>query len=278
MVRTIVAGRAGVSALAREHGVVVSVYDVAVDADLSDLPAEVTARKVRRGSGAIHLEDALTRDEAERSLALGAAVAGELVDDGAQLLMTGDLGIGNTTPAAALVAALARAARRRGHRSRHRHRRRRLDPQARRDRCCTRPRVRADRRPGGPPRGARQRRPRRGRRLPRRGLPPWRAGRPRRPHVRRLRRRRARRRARRLRLVGRRAPLDRARPGPRAQVPRPRAAARRRHAARRGLRRGRRAPVPRRGSPCCATWRCCPRSCPGDAVSPATPGSSPPAC
>ena len=106
MVRTIVAGRAGVSALAREHGVRVSVLDIAVDADLSDLPADVTARKVRRGSGAIHLEDALTRDEVGRSLALGAEVAGEHVDDGAQLLMTGDLGIGNTTPAAALVAAL----------------------------------------------------------------------------------------------------------------------------------------------------------------------------
>ncbi len=106
MVRTVVAGRAGVSALARAHGVAVTVLDVAVDADLADLPAEVTARKVRRGSGAIHLTDALTRDEAERSLALGAAVAREMVDDGAQLLMTGDLGIGNTTPAAALVAAV----------------------------------------------------------------------------------------------------------------------------------------------------------------------------
>lgn len=106
MVRTIVAGRAGVSALAREHGVAVSVLDVAVDADLTDLPPEVTSRKVRRGSGAIHLTDALTRDEAEHCLSLGAAVARELVEDGAQLLMTGDLGIGNTTPAAALVAAM----------------------------------------------------------------------------------------------------------------------------------------------------------------------------
>ncbi|WP_210441441.1 nicotinate-nucleotide--dimethylbenzimidazole phosphoribosyltransferase [Nocardioides xinjiangensis] len=106
MVRTIVAGRAGVSALAAEHGVAVSVVDVAVDADLSDLPATVTARKVRRGSGAIHLTDALSRGEAERSLRLGAELAGELVDGGAQLLMTGDLGIGNTTVAAALVAAM----------------------------------------------------------------------------------------------------------------------------------------------------------------------------
>lgn len=106
MVRTIVAGRAGVSALAREHGVTVTVLDVAVDADLSDLPAEVTAHKVRRGSDPIHLTDALTREEAERSLALGARLAREQVAGGAQLLMTGDLGIGNTTPAAALVAAL----------------------------------------------------------------------------------------------------------------------------------------------------------------------------
>jgi nicotinate-nucleotide--dimethylbenzimidazole phosphoribosyltransferase len=106
MVRTIVAGRAGVSALAREHGVAVTVLDIAVDADLTDLPVEVTVRKVRRGSGAIHLTDALTREEAERSLAVGADVARALVADGAQLLMTGDLGIGNTTPAAALVAAV----------------------------------------------------------------------------------------------------------------------------------------------------------------------------
>jgi nicotinate-nucleotide--dimethylbenzimidazole phosphoribosyltransferase len=105
MVRTLVAGRAGGSALAKEHGVTVTVLDVAVDADLADLPAAVTGRKVRRGSGAIHLTDALTRDETERCLSLGAEAAGELVDDGAQLLMTGDLGIGNTTVAAALVAA-----------------------------------------------------------------------------------------------------------------------------------------------------------------------------
>src|SRR5690349_22610269 len=70
MVRTIVAGRAGVSALAAAHGVTVQVYDVAVDADLDDLPAEVTAHKVRRGSGAIHLTDALTREETEQALAL----------------------------------------------------------------------------------------------------------------------------------------------------------------------------------------------------------------
>ncbi|MDR7255461.1 nicotinate-nucleotide--dimethylbenzimidazole phosphoribosyltransferase [Nocardioides sp. BE266] len=106
MVRTIVSGRAGVSALAAAHGVSVQVLDVAVDADLADLPPEVTAHKVRRGSGPIHLTDALTREETEQSLALGARLAREHVESGAQLLITGDLGIGNTTPAAALVAAV----------------------------------------------------------------------------------------------------------------------------------------------------------------------------
>ncbi len=106
MVRTVAGGRAGVSALASAHGVAVRVLDVAVATDLPDLPASVTGRKVRRGSGAIHLEDALAADETRRALDLGAAVAREEVDGGAQLLLAGDLGIGNTTPAAALVAAM----------------------------------------------------------------------------------------------------------------------------------------------------------------------------
>jgi nicotinate-nucleotide--dimethylbenzimidazole phosphoribosyltransferase len=105
MVRTFVAGRAGVSALAAAHDVHVRVLDLGVDDDLTDVPQDVTAHKVRRGSGAIHLEDALTADEAARALEVGAAVAREEVAAGAQLLLSGDMGIGNTTPAAALVAA-----------------------------------------------------------------------------------------------------------------------------------------------------------------------------
>lgn len=105
MVRTFVAGRAGVNALAAAHGVRVRVLDLGVDDALADVPADVTAHKVRRGSGAIHREDALTPDETVAALTVGAAVAAEEVAAGAQLLLSGDMGIGNTTPAAALVAA-----------------------------------------------------------------------------------------------------------------------------------------------------------------------------
>lgn len=110
MVRTFLSGRAGVSALAAAHGVRVRVLDLGVDEDFEDLPGDVraalTAHKVRRGSGAIHVEDALTLDETHAALAAGAAVAREERAAGAQLLLSGDMGIGNTTPATALVAAV----------------------------------------------------------------------------------------------------------------------------------------------------------------------------
>jgi nicotinate-nucleotide--dimethylbenzimidazole phosphoribosyltransferase len=106
MVRTFLAGAAGVNALATLHGATVRVLDLGVDADTSDLPAAVTAHKVRRGSGSIDVEDALTQDEVERAFVSGMRVADEEVDSGADLLIAGDMGIGNTTVAAALVAVL----------------------------------------------------------------------------------------------------------------------------------------------------------------------------
>lgn len=102
MLATFASGRSGASALAAAHGVALRLVDVSVD-----LPAEAAPApdRIRRGSGAIHLEDAMTRAECEAALALGARVAREEIDAGADLLLSGDLGIGNTTPAAALVAA-----------------------------------------------------------------------------------------------------------------------------------------------------------------------------
>lgn len=105
MLRTFVQGRAAVNALARQHDVGVRVVDVAVDADTSDLPDEVTRDKVRRGSGSLDREDALSADQTATAFALGRRLADEEVDSGADLLVLGDMGIGNTTVAAALVGA-----------------------------------------------------------------------------------------------------------------------------------------------------------------------------
>lgn len=105
MVRTFVAGRAAANVLARQHGVPLRVLDLAVDADLSDLGEEVTAYKLRRSSEPIDTADALSAEECDRALAVGAEIARAEIAAGADLLILGDLGIGNTTPATALVAA-----------------------------------------------------------------------------------------------------------------------------------------------------------------------------
>ncbi len=82
----------------------VRVVDVALDTDGASDGA--TRHRVRRGSGRIDREDALTADEAERAFAVGRALADEEVDAGADLLVPASLGVGATTPAATLVAAL----------------------------------------------------------------------------------------------------------------------------------------------------------------------------
>lgn len=105
MVRTIVDGRAGISVLARLHEVSLRVLDIGVDDDPSTLPASVTTHKIRRSSEAIHRRDACSRDEVVRALDAGRQVADEEIRAGGQLLIAGDLGIGNTTVAAALIAA-----------------------------------------------------------------------------------------------------------------------------------------------------------------------------
>ena len=105
MVHTFLAGRAGVSVLAAQHGVTVRVLDIGVDDDLDGVDPAVQEFKIRRGSGAIHLEDAMTSDETRQGIEAGAVVAVKEIAAGAQLLVSGDMGIGNTTPAAALIAA-----------------------------------------------------------------------------------------------------------------------------------------------------------------------------
>ncbi|MGA5700184.1 nicotinate-nucleotide--dimethylbenzimidazole phosphoribosyltransferase [Peterkaempfera bronchialis] len=105
-VRTVLDGAAPVNVLARRFGARVRVVDVAVDAEEDAFPAEVVRHRVRRGSGRIDIEDALTQDEAERAFLAGVAVADEEADSGTDLVVLGDLGVGSTTVAAVLVGAL----------------------------------------------------------------------------------------------------------------------------------------------------------------------------
>ena len=113
MVGNFLAGGAAVCQLARGAGVALTVVDVGVAGDLSALPqpaerrARFLAAKVRAGSGNLAREPALSRDEADAALAVGIRLARAAADGGCELLCAGEMGIGNSTSAAALLCALA---------------------------------------------------------------------------------------------------------------------------------------------------------------------------
>jgi nicotinate-nucleotide--dimethylbenzimidazole phosphoribosyltransferase len=107
MVANIDAGGAAINTLAAIADATVRIADLAVDAD--PLSEQIGAHKVRRASGDIAVQDALTDEETASAIAAGRQIADEEVDAGADLLIAGDLGIGNTTAAAVLVAALTNA-------------------------------------------------------------------------------------------------------------------------------------------------------------------------
>jgi len=105
MVGNLAAGGAVVCALARQVGASVQVVDVGVAADLPDTPA-VWARKVAHGTADMTVGPAMTPAEVTQAVEVGITVAHDLVGAGARLLVTGDMGIANTTASAALVSAL----------------------------------------------------------------------------------------------------------------------------------------------------------------------------
>ncbi|MCQ4118994.1 nicotinate-nucleotide--dimethylbenzimidazole phosphoribosyltransferase [Rhodococcus tibetensis] len=103
MVANFLGGGAAVNTLADRAGASVRVVDMSVDGDTDP---SVSAHKVRRSSGVIDREDALTHDETLRAIEAGRSIADAEIDSGADLLIAGDMGIGNTTPATVLIAAL----------------------------------------------------------------------------------------------------------------------------------------------------------------------------
>ncbi|MEU8590759.1 nicotinate-nucleotide--dimethylbenzimidazole phosphoribosyltransferase [Streptomyces sp. NPDC048664] len=106
LVRAVLEGGSPVAVLARQLNVPVRVVDMALDCDPASLPEEVGRHRVRRGSGRIDVEDALTLQEAEAAFLAGVAVADEEADAGTDLVVLGDVSVGGTTSAAVLIAAL----------------------------------------------------------------------------------------------------------------------------------------------------------------------------
>lgn len=102
MVRNMLAGGAAVAVLARQHGLALTVVDCGVDAEFEPHPA-LRVLKVCRGSADFTQQPALTAAQCDAALANGARLVESLPGNA---LLLGEMGIGNTTAAAALMARL----------------------------------------------------------------------------------------------------------------------------------------------------------------------------
>ncbi len=104
MVLNFLRGGAAINVLARHVGAEVVVVDIGVDHDFGDLEGLVHV-KVARGTANLARGPAMGRREALAALGVGVGLADRAAEDGVDLVGVGEMGIGNTTPAAAILAA-----------------------------------------------------------------------------------------------------------------------------------------------------------------------------
>ncbi|MEQ8200755.1 MAG: nicotinate-nucleotide--dimethylbenzimidazole phosphoribosyltransferase [Syntrophomonadaceae bacterium] len=103
MVYNFLKGGAGINVLARLAGAEVKVVDVGV-ADPALQDPNLISRKVRLGTANMTKGTAMTRQEALEAIKVGIEIAQTEIDQGINLLATGEMGIGNTTPSSAILA------------------------------------------------------------------------------------------------------------------------------------------------------------------------------
>jgi nicotinate-nucleotide--dimethylbenzimidazole phosphoribosyltransferase len=107
MVANFCAGGAAINVLARQAGARVVVVDVGVATEIAEPPGgELIRARVAPGTANLAVGPAMTAGEVDQALDVGAEVAARLVGDGARCLITGDMGIANTTASAAVIAAV----------------------------------------------------------------------------------------------------------------------------------------------------------------------------
>ena len=107
MVLNMLAGGAAVNVLARHVGAEVAVVDIGVDFDFEPHDG-LTVRKVSRGTQDFTEGPAMSYDEALRSMEIGIELAGEYARAGVDIIGTGEMGIGNTTPSTAILSVLSK--------------------------------------------------------------------------------------------------------------------------------------------------------------------------
>lgn len=109
MVYNFVNEGAAINVLARHAGAKILVVDMGVAKDLSELAAQgkIIDRKIAYGTKDFSTGPAMTREEAIAAVTAGIELAENEIKNGAHIIGTGDMGIGNTTPASAIIAAFS---------------------------------------------------------------------------------------------------------------------------------------------------------------------------
>ncbi|NLM20829.1 MAG: nicotinate-nucleotide--dimethylbenzimidazole phosphoribosyltransferase [Peptococcaceae bacterium] len=102
MFYSFLAGKAGINILAKHAGAEVICTDVGMVPPLN--PPDLMANRIKNGTDNIMQGPAMTRHEALLAILTGAKIAREAISSGFNLLATGEVGIGNTTPSSALIA------------------------------------------------------------------------------------------------------------------------------------------------------------------------------
>ncbi len=103
MVLNFLKGGAAINVLARQAGARVAVVDIGVAADFDPMPGLIS-RKLARGTQNMAKGPAMTRQQAEAAIQVGFDVVEAEIVQGLNLVATGEMGIGNTTPSAAIAA------------------------------------------------------------------------------------------------------------------------------------------------------------------------------
>ncbi len=110
MVQTFLRGGAGINAISRHVGAEVWVVDMGIIPELKsdelDERNRLLIRKLARGTSSLAKGPATTRKAAEEAIITGFQLATDLFRKGVEILGTGDMGIGNTTPSAAIGAVI----------------------------------------------------------------------------------------------------------------------------------------------------------------------------
>lgn len=106
MIANFCGGGAAINAIARVNDLRVAVVNAGVATPVADHP-DLRNTPVRPGTANLRVESAMSLDDAAEAVLLGAEVAAAEVADGARCLLTGDMGIANTTPSAAVIAVAA---------------------------------------------------------------------------------------------------------------------------------------------------------------------------